>query len=115
MEDVATVEGQRGVLNPEPKTLVDEEESTCKDARFEAIFFKYYPRVVGMLCRLLGDRARAEELASDVFWKLYRQPGSLDQTATWAAGFTAPLSILGSTTCGHWAADASTRRRPDAT
>jgi RNA polymerase sigma-70 factor (ECF subfamily) len=74
MEDVATVEGQRGVLNREPKTLVDEDESTCKDARFESIFLKYYPRVVGILCRLLGDRARAEELASDVFWKLYRQP-----------------------------------------
>ena len=41
---------------------------------FEAVFLEHYPRVAGVLMRLLGDRTRAEELANDVFWKLYHTP-----------------------------------------
>jgi len=44
------------------------------EAAFEAAFVKHYARVLGLLFRLLGDRGQAEELASDVFLKLYRQP-----------------------------------------
>ena len=39
-------------------------------AWLEAIFHQHYPRVVGVLARLVGDRAQAEEIASDVFCKL---------------------------------------------
>jgi RNA polymerase sigma factor (sigma-70 family) len=42
------------------------------EAEFEAVFLEHYSRIVGVLLRLLGDRTRAEELANDVFWKLYR-------------------------------------------
>src|SRR5690242_17927222 len=48
-------------------------ETNRHESVFEAVFLKYYDRVVGLLFRLLGDRARAEELAGDVFLKLYRQ------------------------------------------
>ena len=41
---------------------------------FEVLFLQYYGRIVALLFRLLGDRGRAEELASDVFVKLYRYP-----------------------------------------
>ena len=41
---------------------------------FEAVFLQHYSRIVGVLLRLLGERTRAEELANDVFWKLYRTP-----------------------------------------
>lgn len=44
------------------------------EAEFEAVFLQHYPRIVGVLLRLLGERAHAEELANDVFWKLYRTP-----------------------------------------
>ncbi len=44
------------------------------EAVFEAVFLKYHSRIIGILYRLLGDRSRAEELAVDVFLKLYRQP-----------------------------------------
>jgi len=44
------------------------------DAEFEAVFLEHYSRIVGVLLRLLGERTRAEELANDVFWKLYRTP-----------------------------------------
>jgi RNA polymerase sigma factor (sigma-70 family) len=41
---------------------------------FRAVFLQHYPRIVGVLVRLVGDRTRAEELANDVFWRLYREP-----------------------------------------
>jgi RNA polymerase sigma-70 factor (ECF subfamily) len=43
-------------------------------ARLESIFREHYPRVVGMLTRLTGDRGQAEEIASDVFSKLADRP-----------------------------------------
>ena len=44
------------------------------EAEFEAVFLEHYARVVAVLQRLLGERTRSEELANDVFWKLYRTP-----------------------------------------
>ncbi len=44
------------------------------EADFRAVFLQHYARIVGILVRLLGDRQPAEELASDAFWRLYRQP-----------------------------------------
>jgi RNA polymerase sigma factor (sigma-70 family) len=49
-------------------------ETTWAPSAFEDVFLGNYSRIVAVLLRLLGDRARAEELASEVFWKLYRQP-----------------------------------------
>ncbi len=40
------------------------------DDLIEGLFREHYPKVVGMLTRLTGDRGRAEELASDAFCKL---------------------------------------------
>ena len=72
--DAATVEERRDVLSPDRTVIIGNEEANSKDAKFEALFFKFYSRVVRVLCGLVGDRARAEELASDAFWRLYRQP-----------------------------------------
>ena len=47
-------------------------------AAFEAVFLEHYARTVGLLHRILGDRARAEEIASDAFLKLYQQPSAPD-------------------------------------
>jgi RNA polymerase sigma-70 factor, ECF subfamily len=64
------------------------------DYEFEAIFLEHYPRVLGILLRLTGNRAQAEDLANDVFWRLSRRPvhwlvtnnvgGWLYRTATYA-------------------------------
>jgi len=48
-------------------------ESMWSESAFEALFLDHYPRVVGVLVRLVGERTRAEELANDVFWRAYRQ------------------------------------------
>ena len=37
---------------------------------FETLFREQYPRLVGLLTRLTGDRAQAEEIAADTFSKL---------------------------------------------
>lgn len=40
-------------------------------ASFEAVFQRHYDRVYGLLFRLVGSRAEAEDLAQEVFLKLY--------------------------------------------
>jgi len=71
--DVATTEGAGSVIDLNPRTVAGDGEPAVETAGFEALFFKYYSPVVGVLYRLLGDRGLAEELANDVFWKLHRQ------------------------------------------
>jgi RNA polymerase sigma-70 factor (ECF subfamily) len=56
------------------------------DSAFEAVFVEYYGRLVAILYRMVGDRARAEELASDAFLKLYQQaasPAHYDNIGGW--------------------------------
>ena len=47
----------------------------------ELLFREHYPRVVGMLARLTGDRGHAEEIAADVFHKLSQRPALLHPDA----------------------------------
>ena len=58
----------------------------CTDESFEELFLAHYGRIVQALRRLLGDWARAEDLANEVFLKLYRGPlphGSDGNIAGW--------------------------------
>lgn len=43
-------------------------------AEFDALFLAHYDRVYGLLFRLVGTRVEAEDLAQEVFLKLYRTP-----------------------------------------
>jgi RNA polymerase sigma-70 factor (ECF subfamily) len=49
-------------------------KDSAPDASLEEVFRLQYPRLVGMLARITGDRGRAEELASEVFCKLSSRP-----------------------------------------
>ena len=40
---------------------------------FEKFYFEHYARVVSVLFRLTSSRTEAEDLANEVFWKLYRR------------------------------------------
>ena len=42
-------------------------------ANFEAIFQQHWPRVCAVIFRMVGDRAEAEDLALEVFLRLYRK------------------------------------------
>lgn len=44
------------------------------ESEFRSVFFQHYERMVAVLIRLLGDRSRAEEIANDALWRLYREP-----------------------------------------
>ena len=44
------------------------------DASFEALFLRHYDRIYNILYRLLGNRADAEDVAQQVFLKLYHSP-----------------------------------------
>lgn len=43
------------------------------DIDFETVFLENFGRVAGLLTRMLGDRAQAEQVAGDVFWRLYSE------------------------------------------
>lgn len=43
----------------------------------ETTFRSHYPRLVGMLSRLTGDRDRAEDVAGEIFCKLAKRPEAL--------------------------------------
>jgi RNA polymerase sigma-70 factor (ECF subfamily) len=49
-------------------------EERSDEAAFEAVFHQHYPRVFGVIRRLVGDPAEAEDLALEAFWRLYRRP-----------------------------------------
>ena len=43
---------------------------------FEATFLELWPKIFSVLFRILGDRAEAEDLALETFWRLYQNPPS---------------------------------------
>ncbi len=54
-------------------------------AWIDELFRDQYPRIVGMLARLTGDRGQAEEIASDALCKAAGRPAlpSLDDLTAW--------------------------------
>jgi len=46
---------------------------------FEATFLDLWPKVYSVLFRILGDRAEAEDLALETFWRLYQNPPSTQE------------------------------------
>ncbi len=45
--------------------------SNGDEASFEALFYRHYDRVYGLLFRLVGNRVEAEDLTQEAFLKLY--------------------------------------------
>ncbi|HUI43811.1 MAG TPA: sigma-70 family RNA polymerase sigma factor [Terriglobia bacterium] len=56
------------------------------NSEFERFYLEHYGRVVSVLFRLTANRIEADELAQEVFWKLYRRqllPSSDGNVAGW--------------------------------
>jgi len=70
---VGTADSLSTLFGSESPAYDPTRESMWSESAFEALFLEHYPRVVGVLVRLVGERPRAEELANDVFWRAYRQ------------------------------------------
>lgn len=43
---------------------------------FEAVFRRDYTRIARLVARVIGDRDRAEDLAVEAFWRLWRTPSA---------------------------------------
>jgi RNA polymerase sigma-70 factor (ECF subfamily) len=43
---------------------------------FEATFLDLWPKIYNLLFRIIGDKAEAEDLALETFWRLYQNPPS---------------------------------------
>jgi RNA polymerase sigma-70 factor, ECF subfamily len=48
---------------------------------FETVFHAHYERIARAIARVVRDPARAEELAVEVFWKLWRNPQAHGENA----------------------------------
>src|SRR6185312_6404092 len=48
---------------------------------FEAFFRAHYARLARVIARITGDPARAEELAVEALWKLWRTPHAHGESA----------------------------------
>lgn len=60
------------------------QDTAWSEPAFESVYFEYYPRVFAVLYRMLGDRAQAEELASDTFVRLSQQrPSGVNNLGGW--------------------------------
>jgi RNA polymerase sigma-70 factor, ECF subfamily len=51
-------------------------EAPAETFDFEAIFHSHYRRIARVILRVIQDPSRAEELAVEVFWKLWRHPSA---------------------------------------
>ncbi len=61
-------------LTGETVMMAGQGKTAWAESAFERVFSEYYGRIVSVLFRVVGDRARAEELASDTFLRLYQRP-----------------------------------------
>jgi RNA polymerase sigma-70 factor (ECF subfamily) len=49
-------------------------EAAAAASDFDALFTHFYGRLARLLYRITGDAGRAEEIASEAFWRLYQKP-----------------------------------------
>jgi RNA polymerase sigma-70 factor (ECF subfamily) len=57
-----------------PDALLLQRLNEGDSTSFEELFRRHYDRVYGILYRMLGTRQQAEDLAQEVFLRLYRRP-----------------------------------------
>src|SRR6202140_4166847 len=76
--------GERGVISEGSRV-----------GEFETLFVKHYPGIVGILRRIVGDHGRAEDLASEVFLKLYLRRLSQDSDTNVAGWLYRTATNLG--------------------
>lgn len=65
------------------------------DAWFEAAFRDNWTRVFRVLYRLVGDPGEAEDLALEVFWRLYSQRPAVEGEGGWSAWLYRVATNLG--------------------
>src|SRR5262245_36283784 len=65
--------------SPDAATVAELERVRLRDPEALAAFFeRYFDRVYGLIYRLLGDRAQAEDVTQEVFLKVHRAADRID-------------------------------------
>lgn len=73
--------GKTGVISQKALAGVRVQESGNE---FESCFLQHYSRIFGVLYRMTGDRAEAEDLALETFWRLWRRfPAQPENAGGW--------------------------------
>ena len=67
-------------LPPENERVASVWHSLKDRLAFEDLFLQHWGRVFGVLFRLTGDRAEAEDLALETFWRLWQRPPAQEQS-----------------------------------
>ncbi len=66
-------------------------------AAFEVLYDRYAPNVMGLALRIVADRALAEEVVQETFWRVWRNAASFQgqrgSFAGWLLGITRNLAI----------------------
>jgi RNA polymerase sigma-70 factor (ECF subfamily) len=66
-------------------------------AALEMLYDQYSPAVMGLALKMLGDRATAEEIVQETFWKVWRSADTFraqqGNFSSWLFGITRNLSI----------------------
>ena len=60
---------------------MDQTDSLPAPFHFEKCFHANYVRIARAVARVVGDHARAEEIAGEAFWKLWRTPQAHGENA----------------------------------
>ena len=68
-------------------------------AAFEALFKAHQQQVYGWIARLVRDRAAAEDLTIETFWRVYRSRARFDPARSFSA---CSLSRTASSQCFCW-------------
>lgn len=58
------------------KRQIKTAQTSSEASDFDSLFQQNWARVCALLFRLVGDSSEAEDLALDVFWRLYQRPPS---------------------------------------
>jgi RNA polymerase sigma-70 factor, ECF subfamily len=67
-----------------PESVKGHSALTSDERTFETLFLEHYAQVYGVLFRLVGDRAEAEDLTLETFWRLWeRAPHNADHLGGW--------------------------------
>jgi len=60
---------------------IDPVETPAGSFDFEAFFHATYEPIARVIARVVGDRGRSEDLASEALWKLWRTPQAHGESA----------------------------------
>ena len=80
--------------DPDARLMLDFQKGNKKS--FEQLLTKYYPPILNFIYRFLGDRQAAEDLAQEVFIKIYNSQSSYklqSKFQTWAYTIAKNLSL----------------------